>query len=90
MIVEIARPESKPADSTSKLHHYISICQGGRNEGEERTVVLCPPGEVAAADDVVEDKADNAPGDVVRGRRGWDETRAAENDREIDVSERWT
>ena len=51
------------------------------------TVVLCPPGEVAAADDIVEDKADDRPGHVVERRRGRDETGAAEDDGEVDVFE---
>ena len=42
---------------------------------------------MTAADDVVEDKAGDRPGDVV-GRRRWrDETGAAEDDGEVDVAD---
>ena len=36
-------------------------------------------------DDVVEDESNDRPGDVVERRRWRDETRAAEDDREVDV-----
>ena len=51
------------------------------------TVVLCPPGEVTAANDIVEDKPDDRPGHVVERGRGRDETGAAEDDGEVDVFE---
>ena len=49
------------------------------------TVVLGPPGEVTAANDIVEDKPDDRPGHVVERGRGRDETGAAEDDGEVDV-----
>ena len=52
-----------------------------------RTVVLCPPREVAAADDVVEDEADDGPADVVERRRRRDESCAAEDDGPVEVLE---
>ena len=42
---------------------------------------------MAAADDVVEREADDRPGHIVGRRRGRDEARAAEDDREVDVFE---
>ena len=52
---------------------------------EPLTVVLCPPGEVAAADNIVKYKADNRPGNVVRGCRWRDKTGSAEDDGPVDV-----
>ena len=49
------------------------------------TVVLRPPGEVTAADDVVEDERDDRPGDVVDRARGRDVADAGEDDGEVDV-----
>ena len=56
-------------------------------ERRERTVVLCPPREVAPADDEVEDEADDAPADVVERRRRRQQARAAEDDGPVDVLE---
>ena len=42
---------------------------------------------MAAADDVVENETGDAPKDVVGWRRWWDQTRAAKNDREVDVAD---
>ena len=42
---------------------------------------------MAATDDVVEDEADNGPGHVVGRRRWWDEARATEDNRPVDVFE---
>lgn len=50
-----------------------------------RTVVLCPPGKVTSPDDIIENKPDDGPGDVVDSTGQWDETGAAEDDGEVDV-----
>ena len=42
---------------------------------------------MAATDDIVEEEADDAPGDVVGGRRWGNETCAAEDDGPVDVLE---
>ena len=57
----------------------------GQIETRVLTVVLRPPGEVAAADDVVEDERDDRPGDVVDRTRGRDVADAREDDGEVDV-----
>ena len=49
------------------------------------TVVLCPPGEVTAANDIDEDKPDDRPGHVVERGRGRDEAGTAEDDGEVHV-----
>jgi hypothetical protein len=49
------------------------------------TVVLCPPVKVASTDDIVEDKADEHRGHVVKG--GRDVERDGEDNWEIDVLE---
>jgi hypothetical protein len=43
---------------------------------------------VAPTDDVVEDKADNHPGHVVKGCRGRYEGRSGEDEREVDILEK--
>lgn len=47
-----------------------------------RTVILRPPREMAAADHILEDEADDRPGDVVHRRRRRDRARAREDHRE--------
>ena len=85
-IADTATPESSAADRTSKIamrcKPYILYILSAR---QVRTVVLSPPREVTPTDDVVEDESDDRPRDVVEGRRWRDETRAAEDDREVDV-----
>ena len=49
------------------------------------TIVFRPPGEVTAADDVVEDEPDDTPRHVVRWSSRRDVTRASEHDRPVDV-----
>jgi hypothetical protein len=51
------------------------------------TVVLCPPVKVASTDDIVEDKANEEPGHVVKGGRRRYGGRAAEGDWEINILE---
>jgi len=51
------------------------------------TVVLGPPVKVASLDDIVEDKADECPGHVVKGSRRKHVDRATEGDWEINVLE---
>lgn len=47
-----------------------------------RTVILRPPREMTAADHILEDEADDRPGDVVHRRRRRDRARAREDHRE--------
>ena len=57
------------------------------NDARQLTVILRPPREVTTADDVVEEEADEAPGDVVGGCRWRDETRSAKDDGEVNVTD---
>ena len=53
--------------------------------GEKLTVVLCPPREVAAANDKVENETNDRPGDVVGRVGGRDGSETAEHYGEVDV-----
>ena len=86
MIVEMASPESRPAEVTSGERTSVSDLQVVMGI-QGRTVVLRPPGEVPAADDVVEDEADDTPRDVVRRRCGRNETGASEDNGPVDVTD---
>ena len=55
--------------------------------GREYIVVLGPPGEVTPADDILEQEADDGPGNVVDGAGGGDGTSSVEDDGEVDVAE---
>lgn len=48
------------------------------------TVVFRPPAEVATTNDIVEDKADDCPGNVVDCTRRRDGTRSCEDHGEVD------
>ena len=51
----------------------------------EDVVVFRPPAKVTTTDPVLEDEADDTPGDVVDGCGGRNETCTGEDDGEVDV-----
>jgi hypothetical protein len=56
---ETATPESSAAERTSV--HDVRMQRWREREREGLTVVLCPPGKMTAADDVLEDEPDDRP-----------------------------
>ena len=55
---------------------------------ESLTVIFRPPGEMTPTDDIVENKADNCPRNVVHSTRRWNSPCSAEDDREVDILDR--
>lgn len=78
---ETATPESSAAERTSVKRGRWSACVEEEGRGA-RTVVLRPPREMTPPDDILEDEADDGPGDVVVGVGRGDETGAGEDDGE--------
>lgn len=79
----------------------VNVIEGERKENDERAegepevepgrrekVEAAPPAEVALLDEVLEDEADDAPGQVVERCGGRDGAGAAEDDGRDDVLER--
>jgi len=66
--------------------------QNGRNgntrvhRSGQNVVVLCPPGEVTTADDVLEDESNDTPCNVVDSVGGRNVTSAREDDGEVEVT----
>ena len=56
---------------------YTSV-QGGRQD----IIVLGPPGEMTATDDILEDEPNNRPGNIIDGSGRWDGTGTREDDGE--------
>ncbi|KFX87945.1 hypothetical protein V490_07934, partial [Pseudogymnoascus sp. VKM F-3557] len=67
-------------------HDDQAECKAKIHTSRGEVVVIVPPAAEAAADEVVEDQADDHPGDVRQRGRGRDETHAAEDERRGDVA----
>jgi hypothetical protein len=84
-MAEMATPESIAAESTSEVKNHQNQAMKGGGKGERLTVALGPPREMTPADDVLEDEANDAPGDMVDRVRQGDVARAGKDDREVEV-----
>lgn len=61
--METARPESRAAAKTSIRRLWSMVLLRDSKVGKGPTVVFGPPGEVATADDILENKADDTKND---------------------------
>lgn len=80
-MIDMATPESNPADRTSGYTVSITSMHGF----DTLTVVLRQPREVTTTDDIVEDEANNRPRHVVDGGCRRDRPSTTEDYREIDI-----
>ncbi len=81
----IATPESRAAERTSVMNVSYPDCNSIMKR-KGLTIVLRPPREIAPTNNVLEDKSDNRPRDVVDRGRWRNCARAREDDGETVIN----
>lgn len=82
---EIANPASNAADKTSVNGKLKSKIMLNESLKMSRTIILRPPREVTASNNIVENEPDYGPRNVVDSRSRWDRTGTIEDDGEVNV-----